>query len=282
MLVLTVIAKTALLSGILIGAGMIFARTTLRPVNNRFTFLIQRFALVIATAGAIAGVAILVVRLGGAFDVSIALIVLQSSSGLAAIVLMFGALLGALHTRTMFVGASLIAIAAGIAGHASANSIASGMVVSLHVAAASWWTGGLLILVSEHGISDLPSFANVVNRFSNQARLMIAVLLAAGVWAIYDLLGLSMSALGSTYGKVLLAKLVLVLVLLCLALYNRLKIAPALNNSISGADSCLRKTILAELSVIALIIVVTALLTTILSPPQGAEMISSWPLRFSL
>jgi len=285
MIVWTVIAKAALISGILVGAGLILARASLGATDQEYSSSrlgMQRMALGAAALGAIASVVILIVRLGGGLDAGVASIVLQSPSGIAAVVLLLGAFLGVLHLRTMYAGALFVVIASGIAGHASANSFTSGMIVALHVAAASWWTGSLLLLLASQRESGITSFANLLVRFSRQARWMIVVLLAAGVWAIYDLIGFSLSSLSSTYGKVLLLKLCLVTALLCVALYNRRTIAPAMKHDMSRASDRLRKTILGELAVISLVIAATAILTTVLSPPQPGTMMSQLSLRTSL
>jgi len=72
----------------------------------------------------------------------------------------------------------------------------------------------------------------------------------------------------SPYGWILAAKLSVVAMLLALAGYNRRRLTPRLLASDSTAMRALRKTIDIELMLIALILTITAILTTYSSPPD--------------
>ena len=270
MLVLTVILKVGLIAGVLVGAGLELARASLRfspgPASRWFD-RIRRAALALAGFCALAGAALLVFRLGGSLDPAIAAIVVQSPTGAAAGLFVLGAALGLLHPKLATAGAVLIVLASGVAGHASALSFTSGMIVAMHVGVASWWTGSLLILLFACRKTDNGSLPDVLERFSRQAKPMIFVLLAAGGWAVVDLIGFSVSAFRTVYGQILLLKLVLVAGALSIALYNRRRLTPAVRHGQPGAGSRLQTNVVAELAVIGLVAIATGVLTTVLSPP---------------
>lgn len=271
MQILLVGLKVGLIAGVLIGAGLVLARSSLRPPPEFAAgraVLLQRTTLWLMALCALASAAVLVFRLGGSFDPAIVNIVLRSPTGLATGMFLLGAITALSFPKLDVYGALLIVVATGIAGHASAQSFVSGMLVAIHVGVASWWTGGLLILGTLCPGPDSDSLTDVLQRFSRQARLAILTLVAAGGWAVYDLTGFAVSALGTAYGQILLLKLVLVAGLLCLALFNRLVLTPGIRNNRPGARNQLRKSVFAELSIIAVIAVFTGVLTTVLSPPM--------------
>jgi copper resistance protein D len=68
------------------------------------------------------------------------------------------------------------------------------------------------------------------------------------------------------YGELLLLKLALFMLLMLPAAYNKWRLAPALGSAASNAVTALRRTITAELLLIAIVLTVTATLTTLYSP----------------
>lgn len=102
-----------------------------------------------------------------------------------------------------------------------------------HIVAASAWTGGLfalaLVLRGAGAHWSPPLFAAVARRFSSLATACLLVVLATGVYNAWLQLG-GISPLWMTaYGRVLAAKLALVLVIALLGAVNRFLVVPRLS-----------------------------------------------------
>lgn len=266
---LTVIVQVGLIGGTLAAAGLVLARRSLRlPVSTNFNQQL-RLAALFALLCAMAGAAVLIVRLADGYDASVAAMVLRSSSGIATVGTVLGAVLVLFPGAFALAGAVLLALSAGLAGHASTHWIPGGIVVALHVGAAAWWLGGLLLLLRACGDGKGDALPGALERFSRQARLAVLVLLAAGGWLAFDLIGLSADAFATDYAKVLVLKLAMVACLLSLALYNRVKLTPMILAGDASAGDRLRRTMVAELVLVGLVVVVTATLSTVMLPPHA-------------
>ncbi len=115
-------------------------------------------------------------------------------------------------------------VARTVGGHMSASSV-GGIAISIHVLAAAAWCGTLAALVLT--VDHRGQWARVLPRFSELALWCVIALLAGGV--IGALVALtSVSQLFATgYGRVLLIKIVLSVVLMTLAWRNRARWLPA-------------------------------------------------------
>lgn len=177
--------------------------------------------------------------------------------------------------------AALFAISWG--GHASAGGDATLNIAIdlLHSVATAAWIGGLLGLavlvapaVARLGAGDRVRLAAaVVVRFSAVAMAAVAVLVVTGVYRA--LAEVSVDELAHTgYGRVLLVKLGLFVVLLAGGAYNRMVVHPRLERAALGLDpddrgaaSALRISVRAELALAAALLVSVALLVSL--PPPG-------------
>ncbi|MGW2209605.1 copper resistance CopC/CopD family protein [Streptomyces sp. NPDC001781] len=179
------------------------------------------------------------------------------------------------------------------AEHASAGiqvplAVAS---TTLHLLATACWLGGLAALLMTLRASTVP--ARVVTRFSRLAQTSVAVLVVTGVYQSWRGLGTWQALTDTTYGRVLLAKLAAVGVLLAAAAWSRkwtgrLSTAaevPAKVLEPAGGAALppeppapapalpvhrLRRTVLAEAAVGVVVLVLTTLLTSTL-PGRAAE-----------
>ncbi|MFD8296255.1 copper resistance CopC/CopD family protein [Streptomyces bauhiniae] len=179
------------------------------------------------------------------------------------------------------------------AEHASAGiqvplAIAS---TTLHLLATAAWLGGLAALLLTLRAPAVPP--QVVTRFSRLALTSVIVLVVTGVYQSWRGLGTWQALTDTTYGRVLLAKLVAVGVLLGAAAWSRrwtgrlstTAKAPAKVPVLAGAPELppeppaaapdlpvrhLRRTVLAEAAVGVVVLVLTTLLTSTL-PGRAAE-----------
>lgn len=151
------------------------------------------------------------------------------------------------------------------AEHASAGIQVPAAIMSstLHLLAVSVWLGGLVAL-----LRATPS-RETVSRFSRLAFGCVAVLAVTGVYQSWRGLGTVDALTGTSYGRLLLAKLAAVAVLLTAAAFSRRWTArPATRTPATPA--VLRRSVLAEVTVGVLVLVLTTLLTATL-PGRAAE-----------
>ncbi|WP_217248678.1 copper resistance protein CopC [Streptomyces sp. AC602_WCS936] len=130
------------------------------------------------------------------------------------------------HIRTPVSAAAGVALAVGLAltwaaaEHASAGiQVPVAMTSSvLHLLATAVWLGGLVaLLLTLRGTTD----AATVARFSRAAFVSVTVLVVTGVYQSWRGLGSWQALTGTTYGRLLLAKLAAVAVLLAAAAVSR-------------------------------------------------------------
>ena len=115
-------------------------------------------------------------------------------------------------------------VARTIGGHVSASMLGA-VAIAIHALAAAMWCGMLaaLVLTVEHR----GQWARVLPRFSELSLLCVIALLAGGLTGALVAVD-SVSQLSATgYGRVLLIKIVLTLVLITLAWRNRARWLPA-------------------------------------------------------
>jgi copper transport protein len=178
-----------------------------------------------------------------------------------------------------------LVVSPGLSGHAGTTDPVVPMQVanSSHVLAMSLWTGGLagLLLVLPAATRRLEPpdrtrlLAACLRRFSPLALASVATLLATGIFqSIVHLESLG-DLTGSAFGRAILVKAALLIVLITLGALNMRSNRPALERfavegaAPGGAGRLLRRAVQAEVALIMVVLGVTAALTTY--PPPGAE-----------
>ena len=125
-------------------------------------------------------------------------------------------------TRLLPVGASLAMVPLLLSGHAqtASNHYLAAQSLVVHVVAASLWVGGLMALAL-HLRRDLPSLRVVLPRFSRLALCCFVAVALSGAVGAWVRLGTSWSTWHSTYGGLLVAKTVALVVLGLLGMAHR-------------------------------------------------------------
>ncbi len=175
--------------------------------------------------------------------------------------------LGILITISM---TSHAAATLGIARFALINDI-------VHLTAAAVWVGGLMQLIANtplfiHGIFESArrnALSRLIPRFSVAAALSVAVLIITGIYSAWAQVT-DFAALDTPYGGALMAKMLAFIVLLLVAAVNLIWIRPRLRGS-STAARWLRRTVVAEIALAALIILTVGFLTTLEPARQFAS-----------
>lgn len=150
------------------------------------------------------------------------------------------------------------------AGHANGGAISFVSDV-VHVQAGAVWVGGLAFLVAALLLERQRRWelaSDAVPRFSNLAVISVAALLVAGVINAYLQIRSWDGLWETTYGRLVLAKVALVLPVLALGLYNNRKEVAQLGAGTASAVEKRRflRTTVAELVLVTAVIAVTAVL----------------------
>jgi copper transport protein len=166
--------------------------------------------------------------------------------------------------------ATLIGVGAGAAGtvlaHVAAGHAAAGAgpwrpanvaVQWVHVMSVGAWLGGLAALLSALGATPDAEKAAAVRRFSTGAGILLVLVAATGTVRAVDEVG-GWNRLATTpYGRLVLLKAGLLLLLALLGSINRFRSVPAAVRTLAG----LRRVGIAELAVAALTLAVASVLT---------------------
>lgn len=142
--------------------------------------------------------------------------------------------------------------------------------VSFHLIAVSFWIGALYPLHRMAGRStNIIEAGHLSHRFGQQAAIVVSLLIAVGVFLTWWIVGSISALLGSQYGWTLIFKLLLVASVLGLAAANKFRFVPAMLKGETSAANHLRQSIRWETLVIAIILLTTAVLTTVTSLPMA-------------
>jgi putative copper resistance protein D len=135
------------------------------------------------------------------------------------------------------VAAALASMA--LIGHAASASGAYGtferVTLALHLLAAGAWLGALPLLWVLAGRLPPIDLAQILRRFSSYGITLVMIVALTGVLSAWVRIGALQAVVASNYGRILLGKVALVLLMGAVALNNRNRLTPALERS-STAD----------------------------------------------
>jgi putative copper resistance protein D len=189
---------------------------------------------------------------------------------------------------------AVLLIALAFAGHAAAaDGTAFVLQVSadaLHLLASGVWLGGLVPLLNLlrecNRNGDGTHFAvarEATRRFSNLALASVIVLICTGLYNTWNLVGGFAPLFGTTYGKLLLVKLGLLLPLLVIGAVNSLRLKPTIVASsdragaATGALRGLTRNIIIEVLLgLAILLIVGHMGVT----PPARHVQPDWPFSF--
>ena len=173
------------------------------------------------------------------------------------------------QTAILFIGSIAVLFSFTLSGHALLDGILTQLLLMVHLFGISFWLGALLPF---HWIclkSDTSNLSSLAHRFGVIAIVHVGLLLIAGMAYAYLLLGDLTLIFKTSYGNVLLTKIVLVSFLLSLAALNKFKLVPMLEKSPIQGVRQFKYSVQFEIITAFLILIATSILDTSLTPPLG-------------
>ena len=165
-----------------------------------------------------------------------------------------------------FVGAALLVASEAFIGHTATTDPRLAIVLSDagHLIGAGIWASGAVMLAvtigRRHGRGQPLDARLLATRFSAIAGWALAAVAATGVVLGWGILG-EISALWSTaFGRVLVAKVVVVGVIAGIGTYNHKVLVPALHDGGEDTEHRFRRTVTTEAALFGVVLVLTALL----------------------
>ena len=157
-----------------------------------------------------------------------------------------------------------------VTGHAATAPPAWLMapVVGAHLLATAFWIGAFRpLLLSTRQLSAADSGA-LMQRFSNFAVPAVIVVLISGTAISLKQLGSPAKLFDNDYGTVLLTKIILVLLIIGIAAYNKINLTPKLiANDVAGVSK-IKRTITLELMLYVIVLAAASALT-VTTPPRA-------------
>jgi copper transport protein len=177
-------------------------------------------------------------------------------------------------------GVGLAGLALASSGHASAASPQALMrpAVFLHAAGIALWAGALLPLAQA---LNQPDAAATLRRFSSRIAIVVAILLASGLVLAVVQVERPAALIETSYGRVLLAKLALVALVLGLAGFNRWRLTAQVETGRLVAGRVLARIVAVEF-VLMLAIVGTASLWRFTPPPRALAIAAAQPANIHI
>ena len=268
---------------------MIFCALFKNQISQNEAKAIRRFILIVAWVAILISIfrifvtnIILSGELSGVFDLALTRIVLKSSEGiatglrLASLIMILSLCSNKYYDK--FQGVILFAgiVAAtsfALVGHAGEVSMKYGFglipqgLLLLHLIAVAFWLGALWPLRMLTNSKDILRVAQIMHRFGQIAVIFVFMLIVAGVFLIWLLLGKLDLLWTSVYGQLMLLKFIFVSLLLAMAAINKLLITPNLLSTNNKSEmGILRKSIKFEMVLVCLILFITACFTTLVGP----------------
>lgn len=220
-------------------------------------------------------------NMGGDFVSAIDMIMLrlafESKLGLASLIALLGFVILRVTNKSTsqlglvisLIGLILVLLSFVISGHSTKDGFVTQTLLLIHLVGISYWLGSLLPL-SWMCISDDDENLHIItHRFGVLAIGYIMALMISGFIFAYHLIGSFYALINTSYGNVLLAKLVAVFLILSLGALNKFKLVPLLIKNPTIGAKRLRSSVNFEILLALIILGFSSLLTTSLTLPMG-------------
>ena len=273
----SIAAKFLLYLGVLTSTGTVLAALVFQVANLRtFTIAFAALGMIGAIVSFVLGGAALTGDASGMMDLEMLGLLWSTPVGTALAyrliglgLLGVGLLLGRPGIWISTFGGGLALWSFVTVGHIpNRNMVWLDALLLFHLAAIALWIGilaPLKRLTKEQAVSEA---ADLGHRFGRLAAFFVPLLILAGVVISYFLVGSVSALIGTGYGQALIAKIMIVAVLLGLGALNKLRIVPQLKAGDVTAAVHLSRSVSLEWLAVVVILLVTAILTSVLNLPS--------------
>ena len=209
------------------------------------------------------------------FDFLMLQLAIQSKSGISYLTVFAGFVMMLVahkmkekaQRKTFLIGSVTILFSFTLAGHAQLSGAFTQLLLMVHLLGIAFWLGALLPFRWICLQSDVSNLSRLAHHFGLIAMVYVGLLLITGTTYAYTLLGKLSHLFTTSYGNVLLAKIVLVVSLLCLAAFNKFKAVPALEKHQLQGLRQFKSSIRFEIIIALFILFASSILTTSLIVP---------------
>jgi putative copper resistance protein D len=271
----------------LLAMGSILSMLTLRSLPESEVQALRRLAVLCAIAAALLSLARLPLRASflmggtwqGATDPMMLSMVSESPLGTSIAVRLVGLglicaiLLPARLGRPIAaLGAVMVAASFVLRGHAleEPRLLLAGL-ITLHILGLAFWIGAFVPLHRLSGKKTGSIAGQVSHEFGRLAVWVVGALSLAGAVTLWMLTGNLVRSLSTPYGQFFAIKLGVFLAIIGLAAWNKLSLTHALLRQEPGSGARLRRSIQLESALVGLVLVTTAILTTISAPEPAGQ-----------
>jgi copper transport protein len=185
------------------------------------------------------------------------------------------------HRLLLITAVLVLALTAPMGGHSSTHSPEALLISTdtVHLLSMCVWLGGLVMLLVAVPLraralardETTPMLASVVGRFSRLALLMVAILVATGITQSIVLIGSFDAVIDTAYGRLVVVKAGVLLILVGLGAYNQRRSLPRLRRLAAGehvSALLLRRAVTVEVALMLAVLAVTSVLV-VTDPPAG-------------
>jgi putative copper export protein len=233
--------------------------------------IIISLLLILSIAGNLGGDLISVI------DLLILKLAIESKSGIGYLTAFAGFIVISLAQKkkvgtqkiALLIGSVAVLFSFTLAGHSLLGGVLTQSLLMIHLFGIAFWLGALPPFYWICLQSDTSNLSSLAHRFGILAIFHVGLLLIAGMTYAWVLLGDLNLIFTTSYGNVLLIKIVLVSLLLSLAALNKFKLVPLLKkNPIQGVRQ-FKSSVQFEIVLAFLVLLASSLLTTSLTLPLG-------------
>lgn len=169
----------------------------------------------------------------------------------------------------LIIGSIAVLFSFTLAGHSQLGGVFTQFLLMVHLFGIAFWLGALLPFRWICLQDNTNNLGELAHRFGVFAMLYVGLLLGAGLGYAYILLGELSLILTTSYGNLLLIKMLLVVALLSLAALNKFKLVPSLEkNHLQGVRQ-FQSSVKLEIILVLIILIGSSLLTTSMTLPMG-------------
>lgn len=164
-------------------------------------------------------------------------------------------------------GAIIIATGFGATGHTQSlgGAVVAPFAVAFHVGVVGLWIMAPMVLWPKPNLEE-GVLVFKLRRFSKAAQWLVPIMIALGIWLSVQIAGSVEAVFQTTYGRLLLLKLAVILIALGLGAFNKTYVTSKLERGESSAHGTLKRVLCLDAVLFALAITAVAAATTIFGP----------------